>query len=113
MEKRDIRLYKKLTVLAEKQLAAIDRRLSRKDVSRWSESVFKLRHARIKNILANILERREKKSGRGAVIELINDLKYIGESREEWPNAGTKETDYLRFILHGIRAVPEKSGESC
>ena len=106
MEKKDVHLFRKLVLLARKQLASIDERLSNKNAGKWNEFVFKLRHARIKNIFIDILGRREVSVGDGAILELINELKEIGENGKDWRNAVEKETDYLRFVLHGIRAAP-------
>ena len=107
METKDIRLYRKLILLARKQLASIDERLSNPESGRWNEFVFKLRHSRIKNILIDILRRRVERSGDEAVLELINDLKDIEVDEIDWQDAAKEETDYVRFVLHGIRAAPE------
>ena len=107
MEIKDIYLYRKLILLARKQLASINERLSNPESGKWNEFVFKLRHSRIKNILIDILGRREEKAGDGAVLELINDLKDIEVDEIDWQDAAKEETDYLRFVLHGIRAVSE------
>ncbi len=107
MEQKDIGLYKKLVLLARKQLASIEERLSKSNAGWWNEFIFKFRHVRVKNILINILNRRESKVGSSAILELITDLKGIETDEGYWKDAAKKETDYIRFILHGIKSAPE------
>ena len=111
MDKKDVHLFKKLVLLARKQLASIDERLTNPNAGKWNEFIFKLRHARIKNIFIDILGRREALVGDGAIFELINELKEIGENGKDWQDAEEKETDYLRFVLHGIKAAPADDAE--
>jgi len=107
LEQRDINLYKKLILLAKKQLTSIDERLSSSKPKKWNEFIFKIRHARIKKILIDILKRREKIIGKDAVLRIIDDLKSIEEDKNDRQYSAKKETDYIRFILHGIKAAPE------
>ena len=112
MQQREIGHFRKLVVLARGQLASIERRLSGSGGGRWSEYLFRSRHVRIKRILGAILHRREAAVGEGAVMELIEDLKSMGASDDgEWSDVTKEESDYLRFVLHGIRAsVSEEKG---
>ncbi len=108
MDKKDVRLFNKLIMLAGKQLASIDERLSTPGYGRWNEILFKIRHAKIRKILSDILARRERDEGGGAILSLINDLTCIGEGRNGWQKTAKKESDYLRFVLHGIKSAPEE-----
>lgn len=108
MDKKDARLLNKLTVLAGKQLASIDERLSNPGYVRWNEILFKIRHAKIRKILSDILARREQEEGGDAILGLINDLTCFGEGGNGWQKTAKKESDYLRFVLHGIKSAPEK-----
>lgn len=111
MDRKEVYLYRKLILLSRKQLASIDERLSSNGSVKWNELLFKFRHARIKKILTGMLSRREAAAGEEAVLELIEDFKSIAANGEEWQDAEEKETDYLRFILHGIKAAPVDDAE--
>ncbi len=111
MDRKDARLYRKLISLSKIQLASIDKHMSSQEPAKWSKLLFRFRHARIKKNLISILGRREAVVGEDAVLELIEDLTSIAADGEGWQDARDKETDYLRFILHGIRSAPTDDAE--
>ncbi len=102
---KDVRRYRKMAALARKQLASIDIRLSTGG-GRWNEFLFKIRHARLKRMLSDMLLSKESLHGNDAILELIEDLKGIGEDESEWSEVSKEETDYIRFVLHGIKQSP-------
>ncbi len=109
MDRRDAHLYRKLATLARKQLESIDRRISSKGPpASLDKLLFRYRHERIRNILSGMLTRREARLGEVAVLELIEEFKHIAADEGEWSDVDEKETDYLRFILHGIRSAPQR-----
>ena len=110
MDQKDLHLYKSLVSLGKKQLASIERRISHRKPAKWDEFFFKLRHAKIKKILLNILTRREASEGERAVLGMIEDFKAIAADNEKWRDAEERVTDYLRFVLHGVRSAPENTG---
>ncbi len=108
---RNARHYRKMAVLARKQLAAIDTRLAAEG-GKWHEFLFKIRHARLKGMLTRALHEKESRLGEEAILELIEELKEIGENEERWGDVSKEETDYIRFVLHGIKqSPPAKSGK--
>ncbi len=111
MLKRDVRRYRKMAALARSQLASIDVRLEAGG-GRWNEYLFKLRHAKLKKMLSDLLRSKEAVAGDNAILELIEDLKRIGEDEKKWGDISKEETDYIRFVLHGIRQSPPTKTEA-
>jgi len=109
--KKDVDRYRKMAALARAQLASIDLRLAAGS-GKWNECLFRIRHARLKRMLSNILREKEAVAGEDAVLELIDDLRTIGEDEENWSDVSKEETDYIRFVLHGIRQSPPVKPES-
>ena len=97
--------YKKMAALARSQLASIDARLSSQG-GWWNEYLFKFRHARLKKMLRDTLRHKESRTGKHAILELIEELKGIGEDEDGWGDVKKEETDYIRFVLHGIKQSP-------
>ncbi len=102
--------YKRMAVLARKQLASIGARLSSQG-GWWNEYLFKYRHVRLKKMLRDTLRHKESRTGNRAILELIEELKIIGEDEDGWSDVKKEETDYIRFVLHGIKQSPP-SGSS-
>lgn len=109
---KEIRCYRKMAYLARKQLSSIDTSLSSGGRGRLEEYLFKIRHARLKRLLIDVLREKTTRVGEKAILELIEDLKGIGENGEQWCDVTSEETDYIRFVLHGIKQSPPAEKDS-
>ncbi len=102
----DIRLYRRLITLSQKQLAIINARLSG-NTGKEKHFWFQYRNRRIKKIIVSILDTKQARVGDNALREMVDDLKRIEADQNDWPEAGKEELDYIQILLHGLADMSE------
>jgi len=105
MEKRElteeeVTQYGELSLLAHRQLAAVQRQLG-PGMNFWQRRSFRSRHRQIQRKLGALLQLKggEREEGEKAIEE---DLKYIGSGKKGWTYVSAGEIDYLQGLLKGI-----------
>jgi hypothetical protein len=105
MEKRELSeqeviQYGELSLLAHRQLAAIQRQLG-PGMNFWQRRFFRSRHRQIQQRLGVLLRLKggEREEGEKAIEE---DLKYIASGKKGWTYVSAGEIDYLQGLLKGL-----------
>jgi hypothetical protein len=105
MEKRELSeqetiQYGELSLLAHRQLAAVQRQLG-PGMSFWQRRSFRSRHRQIQHRLGALLQLKggEREEAEKSIEE---DLKYIGSGKKGWTYVSAGEIDYLQGLLKGL-----------
>ena len=93
IHRRDMRSYRKLIGLSQRQLATIHARLQG-GAGNVENVRFWFRNRSIKKSISSLLEKME-------------DLKRIETDAENWPGVDKAELDYILIMLHGMRDMSE------
>lgn len=105
---QDVRFYKKLIRLTDRQLASIHQHLAR-DASFFQKHLFLFRNVVFKKTILKLLAQKESRlDAKEALNEMMEELKAIEADSGEWKNTGKDELDYIRVMVHGLRDI---SGE--
>ncbi len=105
---QDVRFYKKLIRLTDRQLASIHQHLAR-DASFFQKHLFLFRNVIFKKTILKLLAQKESRlDAKEALNEMMEELKAIEADNGEWKNTGKDELDYIRVMVHGLRDI---SGE--
>ncbi len=106
LRQEDIRYYWKLVALSRAQLAAISERLSNKS-GKLDAYKFRYRNLRIKKTILKVLNRKQARVGKQALMTLMDDFRIIESDEADWQDAKKEELDYIRMMVHGLRDVTE------
>ncbi len=104
---KDVRNYRKLIMLARRQLASIKKRLEEAS-GRLDKWLFLFRNLKLKKTILKILKAKEERIGEAALAEMMDDYRTIEAS---WQDVEKDELDYIRMMVHGLRDVREEQEE--